>query len=83
MLGYQTYMPDQHWVEAHNDYLQLAAEGGLLLGLPIVITIFFFVREVRRRFHESSDDTRTYWLRAGAVAGLIAIAFQEVVDFSL
>lgn len=83
MLGYQTFWPDRHWVEAHNDYLQLAAEGGLLLGLPIVITIFLFVREVRRRFRESADDTQTYWLRAGAVTGLIAIAFQEVVDFSL
>jgi hypothetical protein len=25
----------------------------------------------------------TYWLRVGAVTGLLAIAFQEVVEFSL
>ena len=83
MLGYQSDGVEERWVEAHNDYLQLAAEGGLLLGLPFVITIFFFVREVRRRVRERADDSETYWLRAGAVTGLIAIAFQEVVDFSL
>ena len=83
ILGYQNYELDGRWLEAHNDYLQLAAEGGLLLGVPIVIAMFFFVREVRRRFRERADDTQTYWLRAGAVTGLIAIAAQEVVDFSL
>jgi hypothetical protein len=31
----------------------------------------------------SSDDTRTYWLRAGAVTALIAIAFQSIFDFTL
>ena len=29
------------------------------------------------------DDARTYWLRAGAVTGLGAIAVQEVFDFTL
>lgn len=83
MLGYQTYLPELRWVEAHNDYLQLAAEGGVLLGLPIVVAIFFFVREVRRRFREGADDRTTYWFRVGAVTGLMAIALQELVDFSL
>ena len=82
ILGYYN---EQHggWRRAHNDYLQIAAEGGLLLGVPIVLTIFFFVREVRRRFCEKAEDTQTYWLRAGAVTGLIAMAIQEVVEFSL
>ena len=53
---YQTYDLDFKWNEAHGDYLQLAAEGGLLLGVPIVITILF-VREVRRRFRDKADDT--------------------------
>jgi len=83
MLGYQTYLPDRRWIEAHNDYLQLVAEGGVLLGLPIIAAIFFLVREVRRRFREGADDTTTYWVRAGAVTGLMGIALQELVDFSL
>lgn len=83
MLGYQTYDTNVRAVEAHNDYLQLAAEGGLLLGIPGVIAVLLLVREVRRRFREAADDTMTYWLRVGAVTGLVAIGLQEVVDFSL
>ena len=82
MLLYQTFEVDLHYQEAHNDYLQLAAEGGLLLGIPAILAFGFFVRAVRQRFREPSDET-TYWIRAGAVIGLVAIGLQEIVDFSL
>ena len=83
MLAYQTGQPDEHIVEAHNDYLQLAAEGGVLLGLPILVAVAVFVRQVRSRFREAADDLRINWLRVGAVAGLLALAVQSLVDFSL
>lgn len=40
-------------------------------------------REVRRRFSEANDEETTYWIRAGAVTGLVAIGLQEVGEFSL
>lgn len=80
-LFYQTSVPGQHLREAHNDYLQLAAEGGLLLGIPIVLTIVAFALEVRRRFRQ--DVGSIWWIRMGAVTGLIAIALQSAVEFSL
>lgn len=83
MLHYQTAPRGEYFVEAHNDYLQLAAEGGLLLGVPILILLGLFVREVWRRFREKADDERTYWLRAGAVTGLCSIAVMEIFDFTL
>jgi O-antigen ligase len=83
VLHYQTAQSDGLYIEAHNDYLQLVAEGGLLLGVPILIALALFVREVWRRFQEGADDTTTYWLRAGAVTGLGAIAVQEFFDFTL
>ena len=83
MLAYQTHGTEAYAVEAHNDYLQLAAEGGLLLGLPLAAAVVVFAREVRRRFREGADDTRTWWLRAGAVTGLGGLALQSLVDFSL
>jgi O-antigen ligase len=83
MLHYQTLKDGYLYIEAHNDYLQIAAEGGFLLGVPIIIALALFVREVWRRFRERADDTRTYWLRAGAVAGMCAIATQELSDFTL
>ena len=82
MLRYQTVQDGNLYIEAHNDYLQLVAEGGLLLGVPILVALVLFVREVWCRFREAAD-TRTYWLRAGAVTGLGAMAFQEVFDFTL
>ncbi len=51
-LFYQTASPGQQLREAHSDYLELAAEGGLLLGLPIVLAILAFCWEVRRRLGE-------------------------------
>jgi putative inorganic carbon (HCO3(-)) transporter len=72
-----------HWSAAHNDYLQLMSEGGLLLGIPLVLLLCAFVLEVRSRFRSGKDDDSTYWLRVGAVTGIIAIGLQELVDFSL
>ena len=83
MLGYQTRGLDVRAVEAHNDYLQLAAEGGLLVGLPVIAVGAVFIREVRRRFRENRDDTRTRWLRVGAVGAIGALGLQSLVDFSL
>ena len=83
MLFYQRNDPTLHYTAAHNDYLQLAAEGGLLVGIPIAWAVVVLVRTIRRRFSESGRETAAYWIRVGAVTGLIAIALQEVVDFSL
>jgi hypothetical protein len=35
-----------------------------------------------RRFR-SPDDPEVYWLRVGAVGGLLAIALQSLLEFSL
>jgi O-antigen ligase len=80
-LYYQTSVPDLHLNEAHNDYLQLAAEGGLLLGIPILLTIGAFVWHVRQRFRE--DVGSTWWVRMGAVTGILAVAVQSLAEFSL
>lgn len=83
MMIYQTGDRRFMYREAHNDYLQLVAEGGLLLSLPAAIALGLFVREVRRRFREARDDRMTRWIRVGALAGLVGIAAQSLVDFSL
>jgi len=72
-----------HYVEAHNDYLQLLVEGGWLVAVPVLVLIWLFAWEVRRRFREGRDDRTGYWIRLGAVTGIVAIAFQEIVEFSL
>jgi len=80
-LFYQTVLPGKHLAEAHNDYLQLAAEGGLMLGVPVLLTIVLFTVEVRRRMRTSEGSV--YWVRLGAITGILAIALQSTVEFSL
>jgi len=72
-----------HYVEAHNDYLQLLVEGGWMVAVPALLLIGLFAREIRKRFREARDDRTGYWLRLGAVTGIVAIACQEIVEFSL
>jgi O-antigen ligase len=83
MIAYQTTQKDQHFQEAHNDYLQVVVEGGLLVGLPAFAAILLSVRAIRRRFAAGRDDAVTYWIRAGATTGIVAIALQAIVEFSL
>lgn len=82
MLFYQEFNRPVHYAQAHNDYLQLAAEGGLLLTVPAAACIVLLVVGIRRRFTEETSET-TYWIRAGATTGIAAIAIQEIVEFSL
>lgn len=83
MLLYQEHELETRAVEAHNDYLQLAAEGGVLLAIPAALLAFVLVREIRRRFRERADSSMEYWLRVGAATGLAAMALQETIEFSL
>jgi O-antigen ligase len=82
-IEYQTVASAWQYTTAHNDYLQLAAEGGLLVGVPIVLAVVAFVRLMRRRWRQGDDDPTVSWLRAGAFVSLGAIALQALVDFSL
>lgn len=82
MRVYQTIPGDGHLSAAHNDYLQLAAEGGVLVAAPIVLVVGAVVRTVVRRF-EPQPLGSGYWIRVGAVLGLIGIAVQSLADFSL
>jgi O-antigen ligase len=82
-LFYQQADPEHHYTEAHNDYLQLLAEGGLLVCVPAAVSIGLLAATVRRRFRETSPAGADYWVRVGAVTGLLAMAFQELGEFSL
>jgi len=80
---YQSSDFGAHFQEAHNDYLQLMAEGGFLVGIPIAIAIAVFMYAVAQRFKHDSADPALYWIRIGAATGLVAIALQSLVEFSL
>ena len=74
---------DQHFNEAHNDYVQLLVEGGLVAFILVLVAIVGVARGITARFRENLDGPEAYWLRVGATTGLIAIAMQTAVEFSL
>jgi O-antigen ligase len=83
MLVYQSADRRATYAQAHNDYLQLAAEGGVVgAGAAAVVTILVGLA-IRRRLRAGDADRVTYWVRRGAVAGLVGIAAQSLVEFSL
>lgn len=82
MLLYQERYTTRHFSAAHNDYLQIAAEGGFLVGIPILLALIMLGAEIRRRLKEDKGSSY-YWIRAGAMLGLVAIGVQEIADFSL
>jgi O-antigen ligase len=79
---YQSHNLESFFGEAHNDYLQLLAEGGVLLAVPVAVCGLLLLRDIRRRGKEDVPST-TWWLRRGALMGLLAIGLQETVEFSL
>lgn len=83
MLIYQTGDREVMYAQAHNDYVQAAAEGGLMVGLPALLVAIVLVGQIVHRLRAAEDDPRSAWIRMGAVAGLAGIATQSFVDFSL
>jgi O-antigen ligase len=67
--------------QAHNDYLELVASGGLTgLGIGVWFVVAF-VRAAGRRLRTADRFERAVAL--GALAGLLTIAVHSLVDFGL
>jgi O-antigen ligase len=81
MLVYQRSSPGVRFNQAHNHYLQVAAEGGMLVGVPVAIGLWLYLRIAARKI--VADKTSMYWVRAGAVCGLAGIAAQSFWDTGL
>jgi O-antigen ligase len=79
---YQRHDMASFYGEAHNDYLQVLAEGGLLVAVPALLCVVALGAEVRRRMKSDSPGS-SWWLRRAAATALVAIGFQETVEFSL
>jgi len=88
MGGYWAAVPEFHDAsgtmrpqEAHSDYLELLASGGLV-GLGIGI---WFVVAVSRRTRHNLRSTNRFRRAAcfGAIIGIIGVAVHSLVDFGL
>jgi hypothetical protein len=88
MLAYQqtrVFVPhlqtEWQFNHAHNHYLHIATEGGVLVTIPLVVVLVLFVRVVIRRLREGDGEVRA--VRLGAVAGLLGVAVQSLWEVPL
>lgn len=81
MLVYQHAPRTLFFNHAHNEYLQVLAEGGLLLAVPAAALALVVLGMALRRLHD--DQTAVFWFRLGALAGLVGVAVQSVWDTGL
>lgn len=70
-----------HFNNAHSHYLQVVAEGGLLLLAPVVTALALVIRFGRQAVH--ADKGEMQWARIGAAGALIGIAVQSIWETSL
>jgi hypothetical protein len=81
MMAYQTTEPGYTIGQAHNHYLQLAAEGGFIVCAPTALILTAFLLVFRRRL--MSDEGRDYLIRAGAGAGIGGVLVQSFWETGL
>lgn len=70
-----------HFNNAHSHYIQIAAEGGVLLIVPSLIALVSLWRLARRTLR--ADKGEMFWVRLGAAAGLAGLAAQSLFEVSL
>jgi O-antigen ligase len=81
MLQYQQTRSTFFFNTAHNEYLQVAAEGGLLLVVPVLVALGAGVRAARQTLGDRG--TGLFWIRLGAAAGLVGALVQSVWETGL
>ena len=81
MLVYQQMNRAVFVNQAHSQYLQLLAEGGVLVAIPVLIGMFAFLRLFMRRL--KSDSSPSAWIRIGGMTALVAVAVQGVWETGL
>jgi O-antigen ligase len=81
MIVYQRSDRAFFFNDAHNEYLQFAAEGGLLVGAPLALAAMMAIGAIARGMRE--DQSTGFSIRAGAVASLTGVVVQSIWETGL
>lgn len=81
MPAYQTWSFSTLLNHAHNQYLHLLAEGGIMLAVPLVLAALSFTVLAWRRLRR--DQTPGIHVRQGALAGLVGLAVTSIFEVPL
>lgn len=83
-VAYTRYDPSsgtQRVEQAHNDYLQILADAGIIGGaIAIAFIVLLFVRGLQAT---ATGERQRRALRAGALTGCFALVVHSFVDFNL
>jgi O-antigen ligase len=87
--GYRISLPKYHdasgrWSpqEAHNDYLELIASGGVIAVTLMLVFVVSFIQHTRRCLATASNPLRRAYC-FGAQVGLFGVAIHSFLDFGL
>ena len=81
MLVYQRTEREVLYNQAHDEYLQLAAESGLLVGIPLLLACIAFIAVLVARLR--ADSSNSFWIRAGAASSVAGIMVQSIWEVGL
>jgi O-antigen ligase len=81
MIVYQQTDRTLFFNQAHNHYLQVAAEGGMMLTAAVAVAAVAWVRQARAWLR--ADRSAMFWIRAGAAASVAAVAVQSLWETGL
>jgi O-antigen ligase len=81
MVLYQTPGLNLYVSHADNEYLQILAEGGALLAIPVLVALVAAFIAIRERLNR--DRTPLFWVRLGAACGIFGLALQNLWEMTL
>jgi O-antigen ligase len=80
--AYKTPVLSGYWIHAHNDYLEILAEQGVigfgLLAAVVLFALFIIVQTLRRQ-----RSSLALGMSFGSLMGIIALLVHSAVDFNL
>ncbi|MGD8377460.1 MAG: O-antigen ligase family protein, partial [Acidobacteriota bacterium] len=71
------------WLQAHNDYVQILAEIGIVGTAVVAYGLIVFLLRIFAALVSSREPVRERFLYYGLVTGILAILFHAVVEFNL
>jgi hypothetical protein len=81
---FPAYLPPgetSHWLQLHNDYLEVLLDGGLVGGTLVVWLVLGFAIASRGALHPGLGE-RAFLEAAGLALGLASLAIHATVDFN-
>ena len=80
---YQSFVSDENWPYAHNDYAQFLAETGVTGGVLALLGLLIFLYEALWVGLRSGLSGTPGWIQFGAALGCCGLLVHSFVDFNL